>query len=75
MNFPYPFTQISAQESRRKKKEYMDKLERQVELLVSEKTSHLKRIEMLEEINANLTNQLAKYQTMVSRPASNAKRT
>ncbi|XP_055319066.1 cyclic AMP response element-binding protein A isoform X2 [Sitodiplosis mosellana] len=66
---------ISAQESRRKKKEYMDKLERQVELLVSEKTSHLKRIEMLEEMNANLTNQLAKYQAMINRPAANAKRT
>lgn len=53
----------------------MDKLERQVELLVSEKTSHLKRIEMLEEINANLTNQLAKYQSMINRPVANAKRT
>jgi len=66
---------ISAQESRRKKKEYMDKLERQVELLVSEKTSHLKRIEMLEEINSNLTNQLAKYQAMINRPVATAKRT
>lgn len=53
----------------------MDKLERQVELLVSEKTSHLKRIEMLEEINSNLTNQLAKYQAMINRPSTTAKRT
>ncbi|XP_031630287.1 cyclic AMP response element-binding protein A isoform X2 [Contarinia nasturtii] len=66
---------ISAQESRRKKKEYMDKLERQVELLVSEKDNYLKRIETLEETNSNLMNQLSKLQAMINRQTSNAKRT
>lgn len=53
----------------------MDKLERQVELLVSENNNYLKRIETLEETNANLMNQLSKLQTMVNRQATNAKRT
>lgn len=67
--------QISAQESRRKKKEYMDKLERQVELLVSENDNYLKRIDSLEETNKNLMSQLSKLQAMVNRQTSNAKRT
>lgn len=59
--------QISAQESRRKKKEYMDKLERQVEILVSENTSFRKKVETLEDTNANLMSQLAKLQALVNR--------
>lgn len=50
---------ISAQESRRKKKEYMDKLERKVEILVAERNGHQansqtyqKRVETLEDLNA-----------------------
>lgn len=35
---------ISAQESRRKKKEYMDQLERRVEILVSENLDYRKRV-------------------------------
>lgn len=68
------FVQISAQESRRKKKEYMDKLERQVEVLVSENTSYSKRIETLEETNANLISQLAKMQALINRQTSNLKK-
>lgn len=66
--------QISAQESRRKKKEYMDKLERQVEVLVSENTTYSKRIETLVETNANLMSQLAKLQALIDRQTSNGKR-
>nr|XP_032511859.1 cyclic AMP response element-binding protein A [Danaus plexippus plexippus] len=56
---------ISAQESRRKKKEYMDQLERKVEILVSENTDYRKRVETLESTNANLLSQLAALQAMV----------
>ncbi|XP_030375167.1 cyclic AMP response element-binding protein A isoform X2 [Scaptodrosophila lebanonensis] len=58
---------ISAQESRRKKKEYMDQLERRVENLVSENHDCQKRIEILEETNANLISQLHKLQVLVSK--------
>ncbi|KRT86808.1 hypothetical protein AMK59_3011, partial [Oryctes borbonicus] len=58
---------ISAQESRRKKKEYMDQLERKVEILVSENNEYKKKIENLEDSNANLMNQLAKLQAIVAK--------
>ncbi|GLV44131.1 Cyclic-AMP response element binding protein A [Carabus blaptoides fortunei] len=58
---------ISAQESRRKKKEYMDQLERKVEILVSENNDYRKKIENLEDSNNNLLNQLAKLQAIVAR--------
>ncbi|CAD7080434.1 unnamed protein product [Hermetia illucens] len=61
---------ISAQESRRKKKEYMDQLERKVELLVSENSDYRKRVESLEDSNANLMNQLTKLQALLSRQTS-----
>ncbi|XP_041973268.1 cyclic AMP response element-binding protein A [Aricia agestis] len=58
---------ISAQESRRKKKEYMDQLERKVEILVSENSDYRKKVESLEQKNANLMSQLAALQALVSR--------
>ncbi|XP_060653109.1 LOW QUALITY PROTEIN: cyclic AMP response element-binding protein A [Drosophila nasuta] len=58
---------ISAQESRRKKKEYMDQLERRVEILVTENHDYKKRLESLEETNANLLSQLHKLQAVVSK--------
>lgn len=58
---------ISAQESRRKKKEYMDQLERKVELLVTENNDYRKKIENLEDSNNNLLGQLAKLQAIVAR--------
>ncbi|XP_016959089.1 cyclic AMP response element-binding protein A isoform X2 [Drosophila biarmipes] len=58
---------ISAQESRRKKKEYMDQLERRVEVLVTENHDYKKRLEGLEETNANLLSQLHKLQALVSK--------
>ncbi|KAL9702172.1 hypothetical protein quinque_005690 [Culex quinquefasciatus] len=58
---------ISAQESRRKKKEYMDQLERRVEILVSENLDYRKRVESLEDANASLTSELAKLRALISR--------
>lgn len=52
----------------------MDKLERQVEVLVSENSSFSKRIETLEDTNANLMGQLAKMQALINRQATNMKR-
>lgn len=65
--FCFVSQQISAQESRRKKKEYMDQLERKVQILVTENGDYRKKIESLEDSNASLMNQLAKLQQMVAR--------
>ncbi|CAH4036490.1 cyclic AMP response element-binding protein A isoform X1 [Pieris brassicae] len=58
---------ISAQESRRKKKEYMDQLERKVEILLSENTDYRKKVDNLEQKNASLMSQLAALQALVNR--------
>lgn len=73
-DFPLSF-QISAQESRRKKKEYMDKLERQVEVLVSENNNYSKRIETLEDEKSSLLGQLTKLQALLKRQTANTKST
>ncbi|XP_067133014.1 cyclic AMP-responsive element-binding protein 3-like protein 2 isoform X2 [Centruroides vittatus] len=56
---------ISAQESRRKKKEYMDALERKVETLSRENGEFKKRIEVLEGNNKSLLCQLKNLQTLI----------
>ncbi|XP_065359093.1 cyclic AMP response element-binding protein A [Calliphora vicina] len=58
---------ISAQESRRKKKEYMDQLERKVDILVNENNDYKKRVKNLEDSNANLLSQLHKLQALVNK--------
>ncbi|KAK6637589.1 hypothetical protein RUM44_008011 [Polyplax serrata] len=58
---------ISAQESRRKKKEYMDTLERKVETLQSENAQYKKRLDTLEDDNASLLSQLQKLQATLAR--------
>lgn len=63
---------ISAQESRRKKKEYMDALERKVEVLTSENTDYKKKIENLEDSNATLLSQLQKLQALVARSSTSS---
>uniref|UniRef100_A0A2M4BL60 Putative creb/atf family transcription factor n=1 Tax=Anopheles marajoara TaxID=58244 RepID=A0A2M4BL60_9DIPT len=63
---------ISAQESRRKKKEYMDQLERRVEILVSENLDYRKRVESLEDSNQNLMTELAKLRQLIGRQAAAA---
>lgn len=61
--------QISAQESRRKKKEYMDALEKKVEILKSENCDYKKRISSLEDTNYSLVGQLKKLQALIARHA------
>lgn len=58
---------ISAQESRRKKKEYMDQLERRVELLAQENGEYRTQLRGLQDSNAALVAQLARLQALVAR--------
>lgn len=53
----------------------MDKLERQVEVLVSENNNYSKRIETLEDEKANLLGQLTKLQALLKRQTANTKST
>ncbi|XP_054844398.1 cyclic AMP-responsive element-binding protein 3-like protein 2 isoform X2 [Eublepharis macularius] len=57
---------ISAQESRRKKKEYMDSLEKKVESCSSENSELRKKVEVLENTNRTLLQQLQRLQAMVA---------
>lgn len=64
---------ISAQESRRKKKEYLETLEKKVEAYNSENSDLKKKVEQLEKNNRSLLGQLQKLQALVSkvpRPSS-----
>ncbi len=58
--------QISAQESRRKKKEFVDTLERQVELASHELGECKRRCQALEKENANLVAQLERLRDAVA---------
>ncbi|BES90138.1 bZIP transcription factor [Nesidiocoris tenuis] len=58
---------ISAQESRRKKKEYMDALEKKVELLSTENFEYKQVISSLENSNSDLINQVSKLQNIIAR--------
>ncbi|KAL2088763.1 hypothetical protein ACEWY4_015662 [Coilia grayii] len=57
---------ISAQESRRKKKEYVECLEKKVETYTSENNELWKKVETLETANRSLLQQLQKLQALVS---------
>uniref|UniRef100_A0A3P8Z489 BZIP domain-containing protein n=1 Tax=Esox lucius TaxID=8010 RepID=A0A3P8Z489_ESOLU len=57
---------ISAQESRRKKKEYVECLEKKVENYTSENTDLWKKVETLENANRTLLQQLQKLQALVT---------
>lgn len=57
---------ISAQESRRKKKEYVECLEKKVETYTSENNELWKKVETLESANRNLLQQLQKLQSLVT---------
>lgn len=67
---------ISAQESRRKKKEYMDSLEKKVETLLSENQEYKKRVDALENNNRSLLSQLQRLQVLIGdhavRPGSHS---
>lgn len=56
---------ISAQESRRKKKEYMDGLERRVTLLTNENSSYRDRLNSLEDRNRELMKELQRLQALL----------
>ncbi|KAG7158493.1 Cyclic AMP response element-binding protein A-like [Homarus americanus] len=56
---------ISAQESRRKKKDYMDALERKVEKLNTENIDCKRRIEVLQNSNSQLMLELQRLQNVV----------
>ncbi|CAG5075175.1 Similar to CrebA: Cyclic AMP response element-binding protein A (Drosophila melanogaster), partial [Cotesia congregata] len=58
---------ISAQESRRKKKEYMDGLERKVSLLSNENINYRSRVNTLEQTNRELMKELERLQALVAR--------
>ncbi|MFT7814544.1 cyclic AMP-responsive element-binding protein 3-like protein 1 [Arapaima gigas] len=57
---------ISAQESRRKKKEYVECLEKRVETYTTENNELWKKVETLESANRSLLQQLQKLQTLVA---------
>ncbi|XP_032895106.1 cyclic AMP-responsive element-binding protein 3-like protein 1 isoform X3 [Amblyraja radiata] len=57
---------ISAQESRRKKKEYVDSLEKKVETYTSENNELWKKVATLENANRTLLQQLQKLQALVA---------
>ncbi|XP_030119165.2 cyclic AMP-responsive element-binding protein 3-like protein 2 isoform X1 [Taeniopygia guttata] len=57
---------ISAQESRRKKKEYMDSLEKKVETCSNENSELRKKVEVLENTNRTLLQQLQRLQAVVA---------
>lgn len=57
---------ISAQESRRKKKEYVECLEKKVENYTSENSDLWKKVETLESANRTLLQQLQKLQALVT---------
>jgi len=59
------FLQISAQESRRKKKEYMDGLERRVTMLTNENSSYRDRLNSLEDRNRELVKELQRLQALL----------
>ncbi|XP_011700277.1 PREDICTED: cyclic AMP response element-binding protein A [Wasmannia auropunctata] len=56
---------ISAQESRRKKKEYMDNLERRCNLLQKENSSYRDRVNYLEDANRELKKELQRLETLL----------
>lgn len=56
---------ISAQESRRKKKEYMDTLERKYETIQDERNTWMKKCEELELQNRELQKQLTELQSQI----------
>ena len=58
--------QISAQESRRKKKEFVDTLERKVELAVQELEEYKKKCDILQKQNTSLKSQLKSMKAMVA---------
>lgn len=66
---------ISAQESRRKKKEYLEALEKRVEAYNHENNDLKKKVENLENSNRSLLGQLQKLQSLVKMSKATASQT
>uniref|UniRef100_A0A0N4VA33 BZIP domain-containing protein n=1 Tax=Enterobius vermicularis TaxID=51028 RepID=A0A0N4VA33_ENTVE len=62
---------LSAQESRRKRKEYMDTLEQRVQMYFSENSSLKAKIKQLEQSNRSLVVQLKKMQAALNAQQNN----
>lgn len=58
---------ISAQDSRKRKKEYVDGLEERVKKCTDENSTLLKRIKLLQSQNQNLMNQMKKMQNLLTK--------
>jgi len=58
---------ISAQDSRKRKKEYVDGLEERVKKCTDENQTLLKRIKLLQSQNQNLINQMKKMQSLLTK--------
>lgn len=58
---------ISAQDSRKRKKEYVDGLEERVKKCTDENQSLIKRIKLLQTQNQNLINQMKKMQNLLTK--------
>uniref|UniRef100_A0A1B0CC31 Putative creb/atf family transcription factor n=1 Tax=Lutzomyia longipalpis TaxID=7200 RepID=A0A1B0CC31_LUTLO len=63
---------ISAQDSRKRKKEYVDGLEERVKQCTEENHTLMKRIKLLQSQNANLTSQMKKLQALLSKGTNTA---
>lgn len=61
---------ISAQDSRKRKKEYVDGLEERVKQCTDENQTLIKRIKQLQSQNHNLMSQMKKLQTMLTKGTS-----
>lgn len=61
---------ISAQDSRKRKKEYVDGLEERVKKCTDENQTLLKRIKMLQHQNQNLMSQMKKMQSLLAKGTS-----
>lgn len=61
---------ISAQDSRKRKKEYVDGLEERVKQCTDENQSLMKRIKLLQSQNHNLMSQMKKLQNLLSKNGS-----
>lgn len=62
---------ISAQDSRKRKKEYVDGLEERVKQCTDDNQSLMKRIKMLQGQNQSLMTQMKKLQSLLSKNSSN----
>ena len=66
IGFSIIYLQISAQESRRKKKEFVDTLERKVDVAVQELEDYKKKCELLQKQNTSLRSQMKSLRSILA---------